>query len=97
MRRRRERSFGVELPARRTALRLAGMPPFTGQYCVWGSPAVTTEWRLGNGSRLLLVARFSNQAIPLSAPESARRLIYSSAVPGAPGSASFHLSLSAAD
>ena len=64
--------------------RLAGIPPNAGHYQVTGPQAVNVEWRLGDGSRLLLVANFSAQAVPVPGPQSTGRLIYSSAAPGAP-------------
>jgi len=90
-----ERPFSAELRARRTALRLSGMPPFTGQNRVLGA-AGGDRRMAARHPRLVPVANFSEQAIPLSGPESAGRLIYSSAAPGAQGSVSFHLSPSAA-
>ena len=82
----------LEIRAREIVPRLAGMPPFAGRYHAVGPQAVIVEWQLGDGSRLLLVANFSGQAMPAPAPRSTGRLIYSSAAPGAPSSASFYLS-----
>jgi maltooligosyltrehalose trehalohydrolase len=86
----------LEIRRREIVPRLAGITAFAGQYHVPGPSAVTVEWQLGDRSRLLLVANFSGRTIPIPVPASAGRLIYSSAVPGAPVSASFYLSPSAA-
>jgi maltooligosyltrehalose trehalohydrolase len=67
--------------------RLAGMPSFASAYQVIGPKAVFVEWRLGDGSRLLLLANFT--ADPIAAPENFQnaRAVYSVAEPGAPLSA----------
>jgi hypothetical protein len=72
------------------------MPPYAGRYRVLAPKAVMVEWRLGDGSRLLLAANFSEHAIPRPAEAKDGRLLYSSAVCGAPVSASFFLTLPAA-
>jgi maltooligosyltrehalose trehalohydrolase len=69
--------------------RLAGMPSFAGQYHVLGPRAVIVEWQLVDHSRLLLVANFSDQTVLTPDGASAGRVLYSSASPGAPISASF--------
>jgi maltooligosyltrehalose trehalohydrolase len=81
----------LEIRAREIVPRLAGMPPFAGRYRELGPQAVIVEWRLGDRSRLLLVANFSSEAVPIPADASSGRSIYSSTVPGAPVSASFFL------
>ena len=85
----------LEIRTREIVPRLAGMPAFAGRYQVLGPQAVTVEWQLGDGSQLLLFANFSRDTAPVPAGGSAGRLIYSSAPPGAPSSASFYLSPSA--
>ena len=69
--------------------RLIGMPPFAGRYRTLGPQAVIVEWQLGDRSRLILVANFSALTVPLPEEASGGRMLYSSAVPGAPISASF--------
>jgi maltooligosyltrehalose trehalohydrolase len=81
----------LEIRAREIVPRLAGIPPFAGRYQVSEPRAVDVEWQLGEGSQLRLVANFSGRALPTSAIKSTGRLIYSSAAPGAPSSASFYL------
>jgi malto-oligosyltrehalose trehalohydrolase len=82
----------LEIRIREIIPRLAGLAAFAGRYQVLGPQAVFVEWQLGDGSRLLLFANFSGQPVAVPAAESADRLIYSSAAPGAPSSASFYLS-----
>jgi maltooligosyltrehalose trehalohydrolase len=81
----------LEIRAREIVPRLAGMPAFAGRYEVHGPQAVTVEWRLGDRSRLTLMANFSGQAMPAPAEAAVGRLIYASATPGAPASAGFFL------
>jgi maltooligosyltrehalose trehalohydrolase len=71
--------------------RLAGIPPFAGSYRLLAPKAVSVEWRLGDGSCLLLVVNFSDRPVPV--PEVARRgrMIYASERPGAALSATFFL------
>jgi maltooligosyltrehalose trehalohydrolase len=71
--------------------RLTGMPPFAGTYRVLGPRGVEVEWRLGDGSRLLLLANFAEAAVPRPAAADEGRLLYSSADTGAPRSATFFL------
>jgi maltooligosyltrehalose trehalohydrolase len=77
--------------AREIVPRLAGTPPFAGHYQVLGSSAVSIEWRLGDGSRLLLLANFAAEPLPLRGDLSEGRMVYSSAEPGAALSATFFL------
>ena len=49
----------LDIRRREIVPRLAGMPAFAGRYRVLGPQAVIVEWRLGDGSRLTLVANFS--------------------------------------
>jgi maltooligosyltrehalose trehalohydrolase len=72
------------------APRLAGISPGAGSYRVLGRRAVSADWRLGDGSVLRLLANFSDVALGLAA--NAGRLLYATADPGAPESASFFLS-----
>jgi malto-oligosyltrehalose trehalohydrolase len=66
-----------------------------GTYHVLGSAALHVEWRLGDGSTLLLLANFGGEAVPLAAPVSQDRMIYCSAAPPgdalAPRTAAFYL------
>ncbi len=79
----------LDLRMREIVPRLPGMPSFAGTYRVLGEKAVIVEWRLGDGSRLALLANFANSPVFGSLPEG--RLVYSSAEPGAPVSAAFFL------
>ena len=76
--------------------RLHGMPAFAATYRVLGPRAVTVEWRLGDGSRLLLLANFSDAAVPVPAAAENGRLIYSSAETGGSPGASFFMQYPAA-
>jgi Domain of unknown function (DUF3459) len=62
-----------------------------GAYQVLGPKAVSVEWRLGDDSRLLLLANFADEPVPVPDNFAKARPIYSSAEPGAPHSASFFL------
>ncbi len=79
----------LEIRRREIVPRLAGMPPFAGRYRTLGPQAVIVEWKLGDRSRLILAANFSARTVLLPEEASGGRLLYSSAVPGAPVSASF--------
>jgi maltooligosyltrehalose trehalohydrolase len=81
----------LEIRAREIIPRLAGMPSFAGKYQVLTPKAVTVEWRLGDGSRLLLFANFENHPAPMPGNLPKGRIVYSSADPGAPFSATFFL------
>jgi len=73
--------------------RLSGIQP-GGTYRVLGPAALRVEWRLGDSSRLLLLANFGAEPTPLVEPADPDDLIYSSAPPGqalAPHSAAFYL------
>jgi len=74
--------------------RLAGIPPFAGNYRVLGPKAVSVEWQLGDRSQLVLVANFADKRVPIP-PMFDARLLYSSAepeaLPGSPLSATFFL------
>jgi maltooligosyltrehalose trehalohydrolase len=74
--------------------RLAGIPPFAGDYRVLGVKAVLVQWQLGDRSQLVLVANFADERVPIP-PLSDGRLHYSSAdreaLPGSPLSAVFFL------
>jgi 1,4-alpha-glucan branching enzyme len=71
--------------------RLTGMPDFAGSYQVLGPKAVNVEWQLGDGSRLLLLANFSEEPVPVPGNLPLGRVVYSSAEPGASLSATFSL------
>ncbi len=81
----------IEIRRREIVPRLVGMPPFAGSYRVLGPQSLVVEWRLGDGSRLLLAANFSGGAVPVPSAASGGTMLYSSATPGAPLSASFFL------
>ena len=79
-----------QVRAREIVPRLPGMPPYAGSYQVLGPKAVRVEWRLGDGSRLGLLANFGDSPAFGNLPEG--RMVYSSAEqPGAPLSAAFFL------
>ena len=86
----------IAIRTREIVPRLAGMPPRAGRYQVVGDRALTVEWRLGDGSRLLLAANFSAETVAMPAQAGGGRMLYSSAAPGSPVSASFFLSAPAA-
>src|SRR5262249_39355249 len=81
----------LQIRASKIAPRLSGMAPYAGSYRVLGPKAVSVGWRLGDGARLMLLANFTGQRIDV--PEDFRDggLVYSSAQPGAPLSATFFL------
>ena len=81
----------IDIRRREIVPRLTGLLGFAGHYRVLVPKAVMVEWQLGDQSRLLLLANFSEQAVPPPAEAKEGRLLYSSAEPGAPGSASFFL------
>jgi maltooligosyltrehalose trehalohydrolase len=79
----------LKIRRREIVPRLVGMPPFAGGYRTLGPQAVIVEWQLGDCSRLILVANFAALTVPLPEEASGAQMLYSSAVPGAPVSASF--------
>ena len=79
----------LEIRRREIVPRLIGMPPFAGRYRTLGPQAVVVEWQLGDCSRLILITNFSARTVPLPEEASGGQMLYSSAVPGAPVSASF--------
>jgi malto-oligosyltrehalose trehalohydrolase len=81
----------IDIRAREIVPRLAGMPGFASRYRVVAPKAIVVAWRLGDGSRLLLLANFADHAVTPPAEAKDARLLYSSAAPGAPNSASFFL------
>jgi maltooligosyltrehalose trehalohydrolase len=82
----------LSIRAREIVPRLAGIPPFAGSYQVLGAKAVGVEWRMGDRSRLYLLANFTEIAVPIPVSLVEEPVIYSSAEPGAPRSATFFLS-----
>ncbi|HEU0156359.1 MAG TPA: DUF3459 domain-containing protein, partial [Stellaceae bacterium] len=82
----------IEVRRREIVPRLAGMAPFAGHYRVPAAKAVIVEWRLGDRSRLMLAANFSDENMPVPAAASDGRLLYASAAPFSPLSAAFYLS-----
>ncbi len=80
--------------AREIVPRLAGIPPFGGSFRALGPKAVMVEWQLGDRSRLLLIANFAAERVPVL-PMADGRMLYSSAetgaLPGSPLSATFVL------
>ncbi len=87
----------IEIRRREIVPRLAGMPPRAGRCRVPAPHAVIVEWQLGDRSRLLLAANFSAETVPIPTAANGGRMLYSSAAPGAPLSASFFLSVPAAE
>ncbi len=81
----------LDIRTREIVPRIAGMPAFAGRYDALGARAVTVEWRLGDRSRLLMVANFSDHAVSSPTAVGVGKMLYSSAAPGAPHSASFAL------
>jgi maltooligosyltrehalose trehalohydrolase len=81
----------LALRAREIVPRLAGPPLRAGSYTALDTRAVAVEWRLGDRSRLLLVANFSDAAVPLPTTAGAGRLLYASREPGTAPSAAFFL------
>jgi malto-oligosyltrehalose trehalohydrolase len=79
----------LEIRRREVVPRLIGMPPFAGRYRTLGPQAVIVEWQLGDYSRLILIANFSARTVPFPQEASGGQMLYSSAAPGAPVSASF--------
>lgn len=82
----------IEIRKREIVPRLVGMEPSSGAFQVLGPKAVDVQWRLGDGSQLMLFANFSGQAVPVPDSVQDGRVIFSSAEPGAPFSAAFSLS-----
>jgi malto-oligosyltrehalose trehalohydrolase len=81
----------IEIRNREIVPRLAGIGPFAGAFQVLGPQAANVEWRLGDGSQLLLLANFSGQPVQVSGKFRNGRMIFSSADPGQPFSAAFSL------
>jgi 1,4-alpha-glucan branching enzyme len=74
--------------------RLSGIEP-GGRYRVLGLAAVQVDWRLGDGSMLVLLANFADAPAPLAEPVDQVRMIYGSGAPPEtalmPQSAAFYL------
>jgi malto-oligosyltrehalose trehalohydrolase len=81
----------IEIRRREIVPRLAGMPPFAGRYDMPAPKAVIVEWRLGDGSRLVLTANFSGERVPVPAEASNGRLLYDSEGSSSPLGAAFYL------
>jgi 1,4-alpha-glucan branching enzyme len=82
----------LEIRRREIVPRLAGMGSHAGSYGVLGSRAVSIEWRLGDGSRLLLLANFAReQRVAITENFAKGRIVYSSTAAGAPLSTTFFL------
>jgi maltooligosyltrehalose trehalohydrolase len=81
----------LEIRAREIVPRLTGIPAFAGSYQILGPKVVNVEWRLGDGSRLLLLANFSDEPVRVPWNLALGRMVYSSAEPGALRSATFFL------
>jgi malto-oligosyltrehalose trehalohydrolase len=64
----------LDIRAREIVPRLEGLPPGGGRHRVLADKAVRVEWRLGDGSRLSLVANFADKPAPLPASEEGRLL-----------------------
>lgn len=85
----------LRLRAQEIVPRLAGVAP-CGRYEAVGSDALSVEWRLGDGSLLLLLANFGDGAAPLPCPAPSQGLLYCSTAIGLaseipPQSAAFYL------
>ena len=81
----------IEIRKREIVPRLTGIGPSAGAFHLMGPTAVSVEWRLGDGSQLLLLANFSGRPVSVPGNLRNRRMIFSSDVPGAPFSAAFSL------
>ncbi len=81
----------LKIRASKIVPRLVGLSSLGGSYQVFGPKAVSVEWRLGDGSRLLLLANFSEEPAPVPGNFAIGEVVYSSADPGAPSSATFVL------
>jgi maltooligosyltrehalose trehalohydrolase len=72
--------------------RLYGMAGFAGSYRVLDAKSVVIEWRLGDASRLRLIANFDIKPVPATEAGEGGRMLYATAeTPGAPESATFVL------
>jgi malto-oligosyltrehalose trehalohydrolase len=72
--------------------RLRGMPAFAGSYLAPGAQNIDVEWRLGDRSRLRLIANFAAERIIAREIGESGRVLYASAeMLGAPESAAFVL------
>lgn len=72
--------------------RLRGMPAFAGSYQAPMAQNIVVEWRLGDGSRLRLIANFAAERIFAREIGESERILYASAETlGAPESAAFVL------
>jgi malto-oligosyltrehalose trehalohydrolase len=69
----------LAIRAREIVPRLAGIGGFAGRYDLLDERAIRVEWRLGDGSRLVLLANFAAQPAALSESLDDARLIYASA------------------
>jgi hypothetical protein len=72
----------IDLRMREIVPRLAGISGFAGSYRVLAPRAVTVEWQLGDGMRLLLSANFSDRAVQPPRTAEGCQLLYSSDAPG---------------
>jgi len=82
----------LEIRAQEIVPRLAGIAGFAGQYRVLGAKAIIVEWRLGDASRLTLIANFAAEAVAVPAPARDGRVLYASRdAAGMPSSATFVL------
>ena len=73
----------LRLRAREIAPRLAGMPDHAGEWRPLGARALQATWRLGDGSRLVLLANFGVDALALTEPPPGRLLFATGEAPGA--------------
>lgn len=85
----------LALRAREIAPRLRGMGGNAGSHRVLGPRALSVMWRLGDGTRLTLVANFATEAVALTENPAGRLLYATSDTPMAgaapPRSAAFYL------
>jgi malto-oligosyltrehalose trehalohydrolase len=69
----------IEIRKREIVPRLAGIAP-GGDCRLLDAAAIRVEWRLGDGARLVLLANFGEQSVPLGQPPTGR-LLYATADP----------------
>jgi hypothetical protein len=73
----------LALRAREIAPRLHGMRGNGGQWRVLGPRALRVDWRLGDGSDLMLLANFGAEAVALAEPAQGRLLYATGEAPQA--------------
>jgi malto-oligosyltrehalose trehalohydrolase len=81
----------IDLRRREIAPLLGGTGAGAGRWNELGRGAISVEWHLGNDTRLLLLANFSDRPVAFAPAAGDWRLLYTSDAPGAPVSASVFL------